>query len=219
MPWFFAARNRFAAGIQLDNVIPRTQSATADGTRAWRVLFHGLHTIVSLTSTLPSLAIDLATPADVGDVTAMIHELAEFERLTHLCVSTESDVSRALFGSPPRCEVIVGKVNGDAACFALFFHNFSTFLGRPGLYLEDLFVRPRYRRRGFGRALLVHLAALAEQRGCGRFEWAVLDWNEPAIAFYESLGAEVLPDWRITRVTGAALSRLATSGFDRPASG
>ena len=139
----------------------------------------------------------------------MIRELAEYERLSHLCVSTEDDLARALFGTPAHAEVIIGRVEGNAACFALFFHNFSTFLGRPGLYLEDLFVRPLHRRKGYGRALLIHLAGLAERRGCGRFEWSVLDWNESAIRFYQSLGASVLPDWRITRVTGAALKQLA----------
>src|SRR6185436_2572791 len=156
--------------------------------------------------------IDAATKADVGAIMAMIRELAEFEKLAHLCVSTEADMARALFTPPARVEVVLGREHGVPACFALFFHNFSTFLGRPGLYLEDLFVRPAYRRKGYGRALLIHLAGLAEARGCGRFEWSVLDWNEPAIHFYQSLGATVLPDWRITRVTGDALSLLAKGG-------
>ena len=124
-------------------------------------------------------------------------------------MSTAADVARALFEPPVRVEVVVAREVGRTVGFALFFHNFSTFLGQPGLYLEDLFVRPAWRRKGYGRALLVHLARLAQARGCGRFEWSVLDWNEPAIRFYESLGASVLPDWRITRVTGAALAQLA----------
>ena len=160
--------------------------------------------------------IDAATEADVGAIMAMIRELAEFEKLSHLCVSTEADLARALFAPSKRVEVVLGREHGDPACFALFFHNFSTFLGRPGLYLEDLFVRPAYRRKGYGRALLIHLAGLAEARGCGRFEWSVLDWNESAIRFYQSLGATVLPDWRITRVTGDALSRLAQGGRGTP---
>jgi GNAT superfamily N-acetyltransferase len=155
--------------------------------------------------------IDPATPEDVDEILAMIRELAQYERLEHLCVSTPADVARALFEPPSRVEVVVAREGGRAIGFALFFHNFSTFLGKPGLYLEDLFVRPQWRRKGYGRALLVHLARLAEARGCGRFEWSVLDWNEPAIRFYESLGASVLPDWRITRVTGEALARLAAA--------
>jgi len=153
--------------------------------------------------------IDAANEGDVGTILAMIRELAEFEKLSHLCVSSEADIARALFAPPVRAEVAIGREQGLPVCFALFFHNFSTFLGRPGLYLEDLFVRPAHRRKGYGRAMLVHLAALAEARGCGRFEWSVLDWNESAIGFYQSLGAMVLPDWRITRVTGEALTRLA----------
>jgi len=146
----------------------------------------------------------------------MIRELADYERLRHLCVSTEGDLERALFGVPARAEVLVGTESGVPVCFALFFHNFSTFLGKPGLYLEDLFVRPAHRRKGYGRAMLVALAGLARDRDCGRFEWSVLDWNEPAIRFYESLGATVLPDWRITRVTGDALDRLAALTQDVP---
>ena len=119
------------------------------------------------------------------------------------------DIERALFGDQALVEVVLAWEGDAAAGFALFFHNFSTFLGRRGLYLEDLFVRPEYRRRGYGRALLVHLARLAVERGCGRFEWTVLDWNAPAIGFYQQLGAQILPEWRITRVTGAALASLA----------
>jgi GNAT superfamily N-acetyltransferase len=159
----------------------------------------------------------LATPADVPDIHALIRALAEYERLAQLCVSTEADVAEALFGPRPAAEVLIAR---NAACpapaagFALFFHNWSTFLGRPGLWLEDLFVRPEYRGAGLGRALLARLAALARERGCGRFEWAVLDWNEPAIRFYEGLGATTLPDWRICRMTGEALQRLAETGMD-----
>lgn len=157
-----------------------------------------------------------ATRSDVGEILAMIRELADYERLQHLCVSTEADLERALFGAPARAEVLVGAESSSTVCFALFFHNFSTFLGKPGLYLEDLFVRPPYRRKGYGRAMLVALAALARERDCGRFEWSVLDWNEPAIRFYESLGATVLPDWRIARVTGDALGQLASLTRNAP---
>jgi GNAT superfamily N-acetyltransferase len=160
----------------------------------------------------PGFRIEAATRADLPDILGMIRELAEYEKLAHLCVATEADLARNLFASPARIEVLLGKKNGKSVCFALFFHNFSTFLGKPGLYLEDLFVRPEFRRNGYGRALLVHLARLAVERGCGRFEWSVLDWNEPAIRFYQSLGALVLPDWRITRVTAASLVALAANG-------
>jgi GNAT superfamily N-acetyltransferase len=150
-----------------------------------------------------------ARPDDVAAVHAMIRELAEFERLAHLCVATEADLAAALFGPRPAAEVLVACKDGAAAGFALFFHNFSTFLGRRGLWLEDLFVRPAHRRQGCAQALLTTLADLARERGCGRFEWAVLDWNAPAIDFYRSLGATVLPDWRIVRVVGPALDQLA----------
>jgi GNAT superfamily N-acetyltransferase len=151
-----------------------------------------------------------ARPADVPAVLAMIRALAEFERLSHLCVATENQLSAALFAKDPTVEVVVAWEGEESAGFALFFHNFSTFLGRRGLYLEDLFIRPQFRGRGYGRALLSHLARLAVERGCGRFEWAVLDWNEQAIGFYRALGATVLSDWRIARVTGDALAALAT---------
>ena len=154
-------------------------------------------------------AIRPARPDDVGVVHAMIGELAEFERLADLCVASEADLGAALFGPQPAAEVLVAWKDAEPAGFALFFHSFSTFLGRRGLWLEDLFVRPEHRRQGCAQALLATLADLARQRGCGRFEWAVLDWNTPAIDFYASLGASVLPDWRIVRVVGPALDRLA----------
>lgn len=159
--------------------------------------------------TARAFRIDPATRADLGEVETLIRELAEYERLGHLCIASRADLEAALFAARPAAEVLIGRVNDQVAGFALFFHNFSTFLGRRGLWLEDLFVRPPFRRIGLGRALLLELAAIARARGCGRFEWAVLDWNAPAIRFYESMGATVLPDWRITRVTGDALARLA----------
>lgn len=140
----------------------------------------------------------------------MIRGLAEYEGLSERCVATEANLADALFGAHPAAEVLLGLENDEPVAFAVFFYNFSTFLGRKGLYLEDLFVRQEFRGRGYGRALLIHLARLAVARGCGRFEWAVLDWNAPAIAFYRALGATVLPDWRITRLTGDALAALAT---------
>ena len=153
-----------------------------------------------------------ARPADVADLHALVRGLAEYERLSDLCVSTEADLHRALFTPPVACEALIARLDEkceEAAGFALFFHTYSTFLGRRGLWLEDLFVVPSHRGRGLGRQLLAALARTATERGCGRFEWSVLDWNAPAIRFYESLGAHVLPDWRIARVTGADLARLA----------
>src|SRR5438128_6912950 len=138
-----------------------------------------------------------AKPRDVPDVLVMIEALAEYENLRHLCVATEAGLHAALFGPRPAAEVLVGWKGSAPIAFALFFHNFSTFLGRKGLYLEDLFVYPEYRRQGCAQALLTALAAIALDRSCGRFEWAVLDWNASAIEFYRSRGATVLPDWRI----------------------
>ncbi len=150
-----------------------------------------------------------AEPRDVDAIVAMIRALAEYERLAHLCIAAKPDLERALFGPRPAAEVLLAVKDAKPVAFALFFHNFSTFLGRPGLWLEDLFVLPGYRRRGCARSLLRALATLAVERGCGRFEWAVLDWNAPAIEFYRSLGATLLPDWRIVRVVGPSLEALA----------
>jgi GNAT superfamily N-acetyltransferase len=158
-----------------------------------------------------AFAIRAATPADVPVVHALIRALADYERLTHLCVAGEADLADALFGPHPAAEVLIAWKNGEAAGFALFFHNFSTFLGRRGLWLEDLFVRPEHRRQGCAQALLASLARLARDRDCGRFEWAVLDWNAPAIEFYRALGATVMPDWRIVRVVGPALDAMAAT--------
>ncbi len=139
----------------------------------------------------------------------MVRELAEFEQLSHLMQASEASLHDALFGTRPVCEALVGIHAGEAAGFALFYHNFSTFLGKPGLYLEDLYVKPHFRSFGLGRDMLVELARMALERGCGRFEWSVLDWNQNAIDFYQGLGAQVLPDWRICRITGAELEHLA----------
>jgi GNAT superfamily N-acetyltransferase len=147
----------------------------------------------------------------------MIRALAEYEKLLHLCIASKEDIAEALFGSRPAAEALIARANGKAAGFALFFHNFSTFLGRRGLWLEDLFVKPPYRHQGCARALLKALAALAIERGCGRFEWSVLDWNTGAIDFYRSLGATVLPDWRIVRLVGPTLEALAGGGRAHPA--
>jgi len=150
-----------------------------------------------------------ATRNDVAAIHAMISALARYEELSHLCVASEADLAEALFGPRPAAEALVAWAGVEAAGFALFFHSYSTFLGRRSLWLEDLFVLPAQRRKGCAQALLQALAALAVERNCGRFEWAVLDWNVQAIAFYRALGATVLPDWRIVRVVGPALSGLA----------
>jgi GNAT superfamily N-acetyltransferase len=153
-----------------------------------------------------------ATQDDVPVILGFIKELAEYERLSHTVVATEKLLREHLFGEHPVAEVLLGLHDGKPVGFALFFQNFSTFLGRPGIYLEDLYVQPAFRGKGLGRMMLTHLAQLATQRGCGRFEWSVLDWNEPAIAFYTKLGADVLDEWRICRLTGEALEGLAKQG-------
>jgi len=150
-----------------------------------------------------------ATEVDVPLILDLIRELAEYEKLSHEVVATEEGLRESLFGERPVAEVLIGEFDGRPAAFALFFHNFSTFLGKPGIYLEDLYVRPDFRGQGIGKAMLVHLAKLAKERGCGRLEWWVLDWNQPAIRFYRSLGAEPMDDWTVYRVTGGALERLA----------
>jgi len=146
-----------------------------------------------------------AQPGDVPAIIGLVRELAEFEKLTHLVEVTPQRLHTHLFGDRPVAEAVVAQVDARVVGFALFFTNFSTFLGKPGLYLEDLYVQPVHRNAGIGQALLAHLAALARQRDCGRFEWSVLDWNVDAIRFYERMGATLLPEWRICRVTGEAL--------------
>ena len=146
---------------------------------------------------------------DVDLVLELIRGLADFENLSHQVQATREQLQETLFGAKPAAEVVLACEGETVVGFAVFFPNFSTFLGKPGLYLEDLYVRPEFRGRGHGRALLRHLATLALERGCGRFEWTVLDWNESAIEFYRRQGAEVLPQWRICRVTGEALAQMA----------
>ena len=151
-----------------------------------------------------------ARPGDERAIFALISALAEFEQLSHAVTGSPEQLAAHLFGARPAAEALVVEAEPGLVGFALFFHNYSTFLTQPGLYLEDIFVLPAQRRLGIGRALLRALARLAVERGCGRFEWSVLDWNVNAIGFYESLGASVLPEWRICRVTGDALSELAS---------
>jgi GNAT superfamily N-acetyltransferase len=155
-----------------------------------------------------------AAPADVDAIFALMLELAGFEKLTHLFTATEAGVHDALFGARPSAEALVAVDAGKTVGYALFFHNFSTFLAKRGLYLEDLYVQPAMRGKGLGKQMLRELAALALERQCGRFEWTVLDWNQNAIDFYEKMGATVLPDWRIVRITGDALGSLASSATD-----
>ena len=148
---------------------------------------------------------------DVDLVLELIRGLADFENLSHQVQATRDQLQETLFGAKPAAEVVLACEGETVVGFAVFFPNFSTFLGKPGLYLEDLYVRPEFRGRGHGRALLRHLATLALERGCGRFEWTVLDWNESAIEFYRRQGAEVLPQWRICRVTGETLAQMAAA--------
>ncbi|MFO1337313.1 MAG: GNAT family N-acetyltransferase [Burkholderiaceae bacterium] len=153
-----------------------------------------------------------AEPRDVPAIVGLIRELADFEHLTHLLQVTPETLAPHLFGDRPVAESWVAELpGGDVVAFALCFTNFSTFLAKPGLYLEDLYVQPAHRAAGIGKAMLTHLARVAHQRGYGRFEWCVLDWNENAIRFYERMGASLLPDWRLCRVTGEALAKLAAT--------
>ena len=158
-----------------------------------------------------SIAIQAARPQDVSRLLELIRALAEYEKLTHLVVGTETQLHAELFGARPVIEAVLAWEGSQALGFALFFHNFSTFLTRRGLYLEDLFVVPEARGRGIGKALIRYGARLAVERDCGRYEWSVLDWNTPAIEFYQSLGAIMLPDWRICRITGEPLQRMAAA--------
>jgi len=156
-----------------------------------------------------AFAIRPAVREDVASIVRLIHGLAEFEKLTHLVQVTPESLAPHLFGDRPVAEALVAERAGRVVAFALFFTNFSTFLARPGLYLEDLFVEPEARGQGIGQALLEHLARLAASRGCGRFEWSVLDWNEGAIRFYQRMGATVMPEWRVCRIAGPALDAFA----------
>ena len=150
-----------------------------------------------------------ATPADCGELIRLIRELGEYEKLAHMITGTEPMLREALFGARPSCEALLVERGGHAVGFALYFMSFSTFLCKPGLFLEDVFVEPAQRGAGIGKALLRRLAAIALERGCGRFEWHVLDWNEPSIKFYESLGAKLLKDWQLVRMTKDEFSALA----------
>jgi GNAT superfamily N-acetyltransferase len=150
-----------------------------------------------------------AEPRDCAEIDRLVHELAVYEKLAHQKVGTAEDLRRALFGPRPAAEALLAERAGRAVGFALYFTTFSTFLAKPGLYLEDVFVEPAHRGLGIGKAILRHLAGLCVERGCGRFEWRVLDWNEPSIRFYESLGGKVLPEWELVRMTAPEFEALA----------
>ena len=156
-----------------------------------------------------SITLRAARASDVPVILRFIQGLADYEKLSHACVATEAELTATLFGERPFAEVLLAFWNEEPAGFALFFHNYSTFLAKPGIYLEDLFVDPAFRGKGMGKALLIALARLAVERGCGRLEWSVLDWNEPAIQFYKSLGAVAMDEWTGYRVTGEALTALS----------
>ncbi|MBS0533818.1 MAG: GNAT family N-acetyltransferase [Proteobacteria bacterium] len=159
-----------------------------------------------------TVAVREARPADAALIFDLIRELAEYEKLSHAVDATPDMIAEALFGATPRLFCDIAEYNGEAAGLAVWFLNFSTFRGRHGIYLEDLFVRPRYRGKGLGKALMARLAARCVEQGYARFEWSVLDWNAPSIAFYQSIGAEVLPDWKICRMSGEALSAFGGDG-------
>jgi GNAT superfamily N-acetyltransferase len=162
---------------------------------------------------VPDFRIEPASRADVPQLLRMIHALAEYEKLAHEVVATEDGLRQGLFGDRAFAEAVVGYAGAEPVGFALFFHSFSTFRGAPGMYLEDLFVEPAWRGRGFGRRLFAHVAAVAVARGCHRMEWSVLDWNHPAIDFYRRAGALSLDEWTVFRLTGATLKSLSATGF------
>jgi len=160
-------------------------------------------------SSPPALTIRPAQPDDAPLLLTLIKELADYEHLSELVTATAEDIRESLFGARPVAEAVIAESDGQTAGFALFFHNFSTFLGRPGLYLEDLYVKPAFRGNGVGKSLLLHVIGLAHQRRCGRVEWAVLDWNTPAIEFYKGLGAVPMDQWRLFRLTADRIESLA----------
>ena len=159
----------------------------------------------------PSFEIRSATEADLSAILTFIRKLADYERLSQEVVATEELLRETLFGKRRTAEVAIGYFENNPIGFVLFFHNYSTFLGRPGLYIEDLFIDEVYRRRGYGRRLLLYVARLAKERGCGRLEWSVLDWNEPAINFYKKLGAVPMSEWTVFRITGKSLDELSSA--------
>lgn len=166
---------------------------------------------MNIETDIPGFIIRSATPEDCGTIVQFVRDLAEYEKLLHKVVATEENLRQHLFGDLPKAEVIIGEAESQPVGFALFFHNFSTFLAQPGIYLEDLFVDPSERGKGYGKALLTCLARIAVERDCGRLEWSVLDWNTPAIEFYQSLGAETMDGWKVNRLTGDQLTAAASA--------
>jgi len=166
---------------------------------------------MEIKTSIPDFVLREATEKEVPLVLSFIHELAEYEKLAHEVVATEEVLRKSLFGDRKVAEVIIGYYQDEPVSLALFFHNFSTFLGQPGIYLEDLYVKPEMRGKGFGKAILAYLASLARERNCGRLEWWVLDWNEPALKFYRSIGAMPMDEWTVQRVAGEALEKLANT--------
>ena len=160
------------------------------------------------------LSIRPATADDIPEILKLIRELAEYEKLAHLVVITAEDLRRDGFSERPYFHVLMAEWDGAPAGYVLYFYNYSTFRGRPGMFLEDLFVRPRFRKKGIGKALLLRVAGIAAEKGCARFEWQVLDWNTPSIEFYKSLGAVVMKEWLTMRVSGEALTELAAQAAD-----
>ena len=163
-------------------------------------------------TTSSNFIIRAATEDDAAVILSLIKDLAQYEHLSHEVEATAESIRQSLFGERPVAEALIGEYDGIAVSFALFFYNFSTFLGKPGIYLEDLYVKPQHRSNGFGRRMLAHIARLAKERNCGRFEWSVLDWNEPAIRTYDRLNAQPMKEWILYRLTGEALDRLAQEG-------
>jgi GNAT superfamily N-acetyltransferase len=164
---------------------------------------------------IPSFQIQPATKADVPVIFSFIKKLADYERLSHEVTATEKTLGETLFGRRRTAEVAIGYFKKQPVCFVLFFHNYSTFVGRPGIYIEDLYVEETFRRRGFGSALFRYVAALAAERECGRLEWSVLDWNEPAIHFYQKLGAVAMREWTVFRLNDDKLAKLAAGEVSR----
>jgi GNAT superfamily N-acetyltransferase len=157
---------------------------------------------------VPEFAIREALPGDVSLILSFIRDLARYEKLLHEVAATEETLQKSLFGERKAAEVLIGEMKGEPVCFALFFHNYSTFLGQQGIYIEDLFVKPQMRGLGIGKAMFAHIARIAKERGCGRLDWWVLDWNGPAIGFYKSLGSTPMSDWTVYRLSGQALDEL-----------
>ena len=169
----------------------------------------------NILTSIPEFTIRFAIRSDVSLILQFIRNLAAYEKLEQEVEATEENLERYLFGENSKAEVIFGEYEKEEVAFALFFYNFSTFLGKPGLYLEDLFVKPQHRGKGYGKKMLSFLAKTAEERNCGRLEWSVLDWNEPAIGFYEDLGAVPMDEWTVYRLTGLSLERLANDFNDK----